>query len=68
MIASVGGGGLLCGVIEGLVRNKLIDTNIKVVAVETEGSNCFNESAKQNQLVTLTEITRFGVILIKIPF
>ena len=59
VIASVGGGGLLCGVIEGLIRHKFIDKDIQVIAVETNGANCFNESIKQNKLVTLNEITRF---------
>lgn len=58
IIVSVGGGGLICGIIEGLIKHNWIDSDIKIIAVETEGSNCFNESTKTKQLVTLENITR----------
>lgn len=58
IIASVGGGGLMCGIVEGLIRHGWIDRNIKIVAVETEGADCFNQSIKANKLVTLDSITR----------
>ena len=58
IIASVGGGGLMCGIIEGLIRNDWIETNIKIIAVETQGADCFNQSIKQNKIVTLDSISR----------
>lgn len=61
IIASVGGGGLMCGIIEGLIRNQWINEDIKIVAVETEGADCFNQSVKQNKLVTLNAITRYSI-------
>ena len=39
---SVGGGGLLCGVLEGLQR--YADQKVDVVAVETQGANAFCQS------------------------
>ena len=58
IIVSVGGGGLICGVIEGLIKNGWINKNIKVIAVETVGCDCFNKSTKERKLVTLENITR----------
>ena len=58
IIVSVGGGGLICGVIEGLINNGWIEKSIKVIAVETQGCDCFNKSTKEKKLVTLDEITR----------
>ena len=58
-IVSVGGGGLICGVIEGLIKNNWINHNIKVIAVETEGCDCFNKSTKEKTLITLDKISRY---------
>lgn len=58
IIASVGGGGLVLGLIEGMIRNGWFDKGVKVIAVETEGADCFNKSIKSNQIVTLDAITR----------
>ena len=58
IIVSVGGGGLICGVIEGLIKNGWINKNIKVIAVETVGCDCFNKSTKERKLVTLENISR----------
>jgi L-serine/L-threonine ammonia-lyase len=57
IIASVGGGGLMLGLIEGCIRHGWMDKNIKLIAVETRGADCFSESVKQNKLVTLNAIT-----------
>jgi L-serine/L-threonine ammonia-lyase len=54
IILSVGGGGLLCGVLEGLHRNHWED--IPVIAVETEGAASFCESVKAGKLIRLDEI------------
>ena len=58
IIASVGGGGLFIGLIEGLVRNDWID-KVKLIAVETIGADSFAQSVRQNKLVTLNEISRY---------
>jgi len=42
IVVSVGGGGLLCGVLEGCSRRKL--TSTKIVTSETEGAACFQKS------------------------
>jgi L-serine/L-threonine ammonia-lyase len=55
VVVSVGGGGLLCGVIEGLRRHGLAAT--PVVAVETEGTASLAASLRAGKLVTLDQIT-----------
>ena len=55
IVVSVGGGGLLCGVIAGLQRHRLC--HIPVVAVETEGTASLAASLKEGKLVTLEKIT-----------
>jgi L-serine/L-threonine ammonia-lyase len=55
IVLSVGGGGLLCGVIERLQRNGWQD--VPVLAVETEGTASLAASLEQGRLVTLDKIT-----------
>lgn len=55
VVCSVGGGGLLAGIVEGLHRNGL--TNVPVVAVETEGAASFAASLRAGERVTLPAIT-----------
>jgi len=45
IILSVGGGGLLCGVLEGLERRKV--TNCRVIAAETVGASSFAQAWEQ---------------------
>lgn len=54
VILSVGGGGLMAGVIEGLRRNGLAD--IPVLAVETEGADSLARSIEAGERVTLEAI------------
>jgi L-serine/L-threonine ammonia-lyase len=61
IVLSVGGGGLLCGVIEGLQRNGWQD--VGVFAVETEGTASLAASLKQGRLVTLYKITGVATTL-----
>lgn len=61
VVLSVGGGGLLCGVIEGLHRNGL--GHIPVIAVETEGAASFNRSRQAGRLVELEKITSIATSL-----
>lgn len=61
VVLSVGGGGLLCGVIEGLHRNNWAD--VPIVAVETEGAESFALSVREGRLVELDAITSIATSL-----
>lgn len=54
IVLSVGGGGLLCGVLEGVKRNQWQDSEI--IAVETFGAASFQQSIEKNRLVELDTI------------
>lgn len=54
IVLSVGGGGLLCGVVEGLHRNNL--GTVPVVAVETIGADSFAQAVKAGHPVELPSI------------
>jgi len=55
VVVSVGGGGLLCGVLEGCSRRGL---ETKVIASETDGASCFQQSwdSEDKQPITLPGI------------
>ena len=55
VVLSVGGGGLLCGVDEGLHRNHL--AHIPVIAVETEGAESFHQSQIAGKPIHLDKIS-----------
>lgn len=55
VVVSVGGGGLLCGVVQGL--RSVGWSNVPIVAMETVGADCFNAAVKAGKLVTLDDIT-----------
>lgn len=55
IVAAVGGGGLMCGILEGLERHAL--NQVELIAVETSGADAFHQSLLANQLVTLDKIT-----------
>ncbi len=55
IVLSVGGGGLLCGVVEGLLRNQL--DRVPVIAVETEGAESFHKSQLAGKIVNLESIS-----------
>ena len=61
IVLSVGGGGLLSGVVEGLHRNGWID--IPVIAVETEGADSLAQSVRAGFPVELTAITSIATSL-----
>jgi L-serine/L-threonine ammonia-lyase len=61
VVCSVGGGGLFCGMVEGLRRNGL--AQVPVVAVETEGAASLRAALQAGQLVTLPAITSIAVTL-----
>lgn len=54
VVLAVGGGGLLCGVLEGLRRNGWSD--VPVVAVETRGADCYARSVAAGRPVALPRI------------
>ncbi|KAI4246505.1 MAG: hypothetical protein L6R40_001868 [Gallowayella cf. fulva] len=58
IVCSVGGGGLLCGVLLGLERQPSgWSKNCNVLALETEGAQSLHKSLQQGQLLTLPRIT-----------
>lgn len=61
VVLAVGGGGLLCGVLEGLARNGWHD--VPVVAVGTEGADSYARSVAQGHAVDLPAITSIATSL-----
>lgn len=61
IVVSVGGGGLLCGLVEGL--HAVGWTDIPILAVETEGAASFAASVQAGRSVTLDRITSVAVTL-----
>lgn len=54
IIVSVGGGGLLCGIFEGMKRNGWMDT--EVITTETMGAASFYKSYHAKKRITLDEV------------
>ena len=61
IVLSVGGGGLLAGVVEGLRRNAWED--VALIAVETEGADSFHRSLQAGVRVQLEAITSIATSL-----
>lgn len=61
IVASVGGGGLLCGLLQGMHAAGW--TDVPVVAVETEGAASFAASVQAGRQVTLDRITSIATTL-----
>lgn len=61
VVLSVGGGGLLCGVAEGLARNGL--GNVPIIAVETQGAASLAAALDAGALVELPAITSIATSL-----
>lgn len=61
VVVSVGGGGLLCGLLEGLHRVGWND--VPVVATETEGAGSFAKAVASGELVTLPAIESVATTL-----
>jgi L-serine/L-threonine ammonia-lyase len=61
VVVSVGGGGLLCGIAEGLERNGL--AHLPIVAVETQGAASLAASVAAGARVELTAITSIAISL-----
>lgn len=62
IVLSVGGGGLFCGVMTGLLRSKFWQ-DVPVVTVETEGAASLKISVDAGQLVKLEKITSIATTL-----
>ncbi len=61
VVLSVGGGGLLCGVAEGLARNGLQD--VPIIAVETDGAASLSAAMAAGRLVELPAITSIAGVV-----
>jgi L-serine/L-threonine ammonia-lyase len=61
VLLSVGGGGLLCGVVEGLRRNNW--HHVPVIAVETNGADSLSQSMAAHALIELPAITSIATSL-----
>jgi len=61
VVLSVGGGGLLCGVAEGLHRHGWSD--VPIMAVETHGADSFSQSVAAGSRVELAAITSIATSL-----
>jgi L-serine/L-threonine ammonia-lyase len=61
VVTSVGGGGLMLGIVAGLRRNGL--ARVPVIAVETEGADSLNRSIAAGEIVTLPAITSIATSL-----
>jgi len=61
VVLSVGGGGLLCGVAEGLRRNGW--DRVPIVAVETHGAASLNASVTRGARIELAQITSIATSL-----
>jgi len=61
VVVAVGGGGLLCGLLEGLHQVGWKD--VPVLAVETEGAASFAASVQAGRLITLGRITSLATTL-----
>ncbi|KAL1894731.1 catabolic L-serine/threonine dehydratase [Sporothrix stenoceras] len=62
-VCSVGGGGLLCGLMQGMERVYGPDVHSKVLAVETAGAESYMASVVAGQLVTLPGILSIATSL-----
>ncbi|GAA0762758.1 pyridoxal-phosphate dependent enzyme [Ideonella azotifigens] len=61
VLLSVGGGGLMAGVVEGLRRNGWGD--VSVIAVETIGADSLNQAAQAGERIALDAITSIATSL-----
>jgi L-serine/L-threonine ammonia-lyase len=61
LVVAVGGGGLLCGVLEGMHQVGWVD--VPVVAVETEGTASLAAAVRAGRLVTLDKIDSIATTL-----
>ncbi|MEB3754922.1 pyridoxal-phosphate dependent enzyme [Acinetobacter sp. MD2(2019)] len=60
VVLSVGGGSLLSGISQGLIKHQL---NIPIYAIETEGTASLNTAMKTGQHITLEQVTGIATTL-----
>ncbi|MCL4129118.1 UNVERIFIED_CONTAM: hypothetical protein GTU68_048678 [Idotea baltica] len=60
IILSVGGGGLLCGIVEGLKRNS---KNIPILAVETRGADSYSRACLAKKHIELDSVSSIATSL-----
>jgi L-serine/L-threonine ammonia-lyase len=63
VVCNVGGGGLLCGIVEGLKRWDGDGKTPKVLAVETVGADALHKSIEAGELIKLPAITSIATSL-----
>ena len=61
VVVSVGGGGLLCGLVDGMKRNGW--SEVPVIAVETEGADSLAQSVRAGHRIELPAITSLAITL-----
>lgn len=61
IVLSVGGGGLLCGVVEGLINNSWSD--VPILAVETKGAESFYTAAEAKKYIGIDTISSIATSL-----
>lgn len=61
IVCSVGGGGLFCGIMQGLDELQMAHT--KIITTETRGADSFYQAVKNRELVTLPAITSVATSL-----
>lgn len=61
IVVSVGGGGLLCGILRGLLKHGA--TDVPVVAMETEGADCLRAALDAGKPVSIGNITSIAKTL-----
>ncbi|TQS32872.1 hypothetical protein Golomagni_06800, partial [Golovinomyces magnicellulatus] len=62
IVCSVGGGGLFCGIMQGIEELNLRDRT-KVIAVETEGADALSKALEKKEHITLPGITSLATSL-----
>jgi L-serine/L-threonine ammonia-lyase len=62
VVCNIGGGGLFCGIMEGLSRRKT-GKSTKVLAVETKGADSLTQAIAKGEHITLPEITSIATSL-----
>lgn len=63
VVCNVGGGGLMCGIVEGLKRWDADGKRPKVLAVETVGADALYKSVEAGELIKLPAITSIATSL-----
>ena len=63
VVLSVGGGGLMCGVLEGLHAIDDAWTNVPLICVETTGTASLAAAVRAGELVTLDKIDSIAASL-----